>query len=169
MGKGGLGTGSTATGLQDDDGLPSGDARRRAQKLAPALQTFHVDENDLGLGVRFQVFQHVHEIDVASVSDIDGLAHAMGEAFVAHLKGTGLNHQGEGLQGSVFGDIHEGRGEARKIVQDPHGVGPDHPGVVLSGEGHHFILQLPPPVVGIRKTLTDDQDVSDTFLDTFLK
>ena len=136
-------------------GLRPGHPGGGGEKPPAPLDAFQVQDNDAGLGIVFQVFQDIHHVQVAGVAHVDGLAQPPGEGRGPHLEGPGLGHHGEGRRLRLPGNVDKGGGEAAKGVEDPHGVGPQHPDAVLPGEAHQFRLQFGAPGVGVGKPLAD--------------
>ncbi|KAF5042174.1 hypothetical protein DSECCO2_515370 [anaerobic digester metagenome] len=114
VGRGGLGAGRGGAGLDHDDGFFPADLGGLLDEVRAVGDVFDVAEDDLGVGVRAQVFEHVGFVDHGHVAH----GHELGEAdFLTEgpvengrAQRAGLGEEGDGALLGIAG------GERRVVV-----------------------------------------------------
>ena len=122
--------------------------------------------NDIDLVALLEVRQHVHEIDITGVSQVDRHAKAGGlivDKVMSHHEQAGLRDLAD--RRLVILEFYERRGEAFESIGDTDGVGSEDAQVVRPRQRQHLFLQSAAFFIRVREPLRDDDGTLDAFGD----
>jgi len=144
VGRSGLGSGAGGAGLDHDDGFFPADLGGLFDEVRTVDDVFDIPEDDRGMGIGAQVFEHVGFVDHGHVAEGDelGEADALSERPVedGRAQGAGLGEEGDG---ALFGIAGGKRGVVVVVgAHEAQAVGTDHGDIMRDAHLGELLLQI---------------------------